>query len=163
MTSRRSIVLNAALLLAALSCIEPTAARNPPLPSKTDASQFALAFERNQGQFDAPVRFLSRGPGYTLFLTDDEAVWRVLGASGDQVLRMQLIDGKATHARGERPLKPRHHYLDLRSGTARARHVETYAATRMVSVRQRPFFPAGFCFGSLIGFPLAVVSHIGSP
>ncbi|MBV6436806.1 MAG: hypothetical protein DYH17_15595 [Xanthomonadales bacterium PRO6] len=22
-----------------------------------------------------------------------------------------------------------------------------------VSVRQRPFFPAGFCFGSLIGFP----------
>ena len=33
-----------------------------------------LSFEANQGQTDAQVRFLSRGQGYSLFLTDREAV-----------------------------------------------------------------------------------------
>src|SRR5512142_1568997 len=33
-----------------------------------------LSFESNQGQTDAQVKFLSRGPGYNLFLTQDEAV-----------------------------------------------------------------------------------------
>ncbi|MGH7770807.1 MAG: hypothetical protein ACREQA_01055, partial [Candidatus Binatia bacterium] len=33
-----------------------------------------LHFEANQGQADARVKFLSRGHGYTLFLTPNEAV-----------------------------------------------------------------------------------------
>jgi hypothetical protein len=33
-----------------------------------------LSFEINQGQTDSQVKFLSRGPGYTLFLTGSEAV-----------------------------------------------------------------------------------------
>ena len=33
-----------------------------------------LSFEANQGQTDARVKFLSRGSGYTLFLTGNEAV-----------------------------------------------------------------------------------------
>ncbi len=33
-----------------------------------------LSFEANQGQTDARVRFLARGGGYTIFLTDEEAV-----------------------------------------------------------------------------------------
>jgi hypothetical protein len=33
-----------------------------------------LGFEANQGQVRGPVKFLSRGPGYTIFLTDGEAV-----------------------------------------------------------------------------------------
>jgi len=33
-----------------------------------------LRFEQNQGQFDQPVKFLSRGSGYSLFLTSSEAV-----------------------------------------------------------------------------------------
>jgi len=53
-------------------------------PRKTDASvvpagkpvvsyaKLPLSFEANQGQTDARVKFLSRGPGYTLFLTGDE-------------------------------------------------------------------------------------------
>ena len=36
--------------------------------------KFPLSFEANQGQTDPHVKFLSRGPGYTLFLTSDEAV-----------------------------------------------------------------------------------------
>src|ERR1035441_6768574 len=33
-----------------------------------------LSFEANQGQTDSEVRFLSRGNGYSLFLTSTEAV-----------------------------------------------------------------------------------------
>jgi hypothetical protein len=36
--------------------------------------QIPLSFEANQGQTDALVRFLARGDGYALFLTDTEAV-----------------------------------------------------------------------------------------
>jgi len=37
-------------------------------------AQLPLAFERNNGQTDAPVKFLARGVGYGLFLTRNEAV-----------------------------------------------------------------------------------------
>ncbi len=36
-------------------------------------AKLPLSFEPNQGQTDARVKFLSRGVGYTLFLTPDEA------------------------------------------------------------------------------------------
>ena len=50
-----------------------------------------LSFEANQGQTDAQVRYLSRGQGYSLFLTDSEAVLSLpqKGKAGD-VVRMQL-------------------------------------------------------------------------
>jgi hypothetical protein len=43
--------------------------------------QIPLAFEPNAGQTDARVKFLSRGPGYTVFLTNDEAVLALSGSS----------------------------------------------------------------------------------
>ena len=39
-----------------------------------DYGRSSLAFEINQGQTDSSVKFLSRGTGYSLFLTTDEAV-----------------------------------------------------------------------------------------
>jgi hypothetical protein len=42
-----------------------------------------LSFEANQGQTDSRVKFLSRGNGYTLFLTGDEAVFLVRGKASD--------------------------------------------------------------------------------
>lgn len=39
-----------------------------------DYGNLPLSFEANQGQIDAQVRFLSRGQGYSLFLTASEAV-----------------------------------------------------------------------------------------
>jgi len=41
-----------------------------------------LSFEANQGQTDGPVKFLSRGSGYSLFLTGDEAVLALRRKSG---------------------------------------------------------------------------------
>jgi uncharacterized repeat protein (TIGR01451 family) len=39
-----------------------------------------LSFEKNVGQTDNGVKFLARGKGYTLFLTEDEAVFSLAGA-----------------------------------------------------------------------------------
>ena len=41
-----------------------------------------LNFDANQGQTNAQVRFLARGSGYTIFLTDDEAVLALRESSG---------------------------------------------------------------------------------
>src|SRR5207245_2832326 len=38
-----------------------------------------LSFEANEGQTDVRVKFLSRGAGYTLFLTSDEAIFSLRG------------------------------------------------------------------------------------
>src|SRR3982074_3815304 len=63
--------------------------------------KFPLSFEANQGQADKRVKFLARGLGYTLFLTDQEAVLalpQVTPAAEKQsskdstaVLRMKLV------------------------------------------------------------------------
>ena len=70
----------------ALACLafSPGAQAETPEPSKVDKATRArvnesygklpLSFEANQGQQDQPVKFLSRGRGYNLFLTNREAV-----------------------------------------------------------------------------------------
>jgi hypothetical protein len=66
------------------------ATQNPPAAKSSEKSQsqavanygqLPLSFEANQGQADSSVRFLSRGSGYSLFLTGDGAVL-ALGQSG---------------------------------------------------------------------------------
>jgi Beta-propeller repeat len=49
---------------------------DPAIQSRVAASygKLPLSFELNAGQTDASVRFLSRGPGYSLFLTRNDAV-----------------------------------------------------------------------------------------
>jgi hypothetical protein len=57
-----------------------------------------LRFEPNVGQFDDRVRFVARAPGYTLFLTSDEAVFAL--GKGEAVVRMGLV-GAATDPAAE--------------------------------------------------------------
>ena len=78
----RSPLFPLALLLA--FAFSPGARAETPEPSKVDKATRArvnesygklpLSFEANQGQQDQPVKFLSRGSGYNLFLTNREAV-----------------------------------------------------------------------------------------
>lgn len=58
-----------------------------------DYGKLSLGFEANQGQADPRVKFLSRGGGYNVFLTNDEAIVS-LPASG------QSLDAKAASANG---------------------------------------------------------------
>ena len=53
-----------------------------------------LSFEANEGQVDKAVKFLSRGQGYTLFLTPAEAVLSLRGPQHETaVVRMQMAGG----------------------------------------------------------------------
>src|SRR5206468_3381471 len=65
------------------------------------SAQFArvpLAFEQNIGQDDQRVKYLSRGAGYTLFLTQDEAVLALAaGKKSADVVRVKL-NGASTGA-----------------------------------------------------------------
>src|SRR5258707_7559272 len=63
-----------------LFCLAPVCGLAEQLPKPP------LSFEKNQGQADSRVDFLSRGHGYALFLTPREAVLRL----GSDVLRMKL-------------------------------------------------------------------------
>jgi uncharacterized protein (TIGR03437 family) len=54
-----------------------------------------LSFEANQGQTDSQVQFLSRGDGYSLFLTSNEVVFTLRTLAGvkaaPSVFRMELL------------------------------------------------------------------------
>ncbi len=85
----QKVIGTAALAGAAVLVFHPASRANPKAPapvaitrgdpavqSRLAASygKLPLSFELNAGQTDASVRFLSRGPGYALFLTGNEAV-----------------------------------------------------------------------------------------
>jgi hypothetical protein len=58
--------------------------------------QFPLSFEPNREQTNAEVKFLARGEGYILFLTDKDAVLRLgKGPRNSSVLRMSLLGANA--------------------------------------------------------------------
>jgi hypothetical protein len=74
-----------------------------------------LSFERNQGQSADDVKFLSRGKGYTLFLTPDEAVFSLRKSDEKpdaSVLRMKLV-GANTNAKlsGQQELQGKVNYM----------------------------------------------------
>ncbi len=139
------------LLLAVLAVVERSGGGVQP---KTDASlatpsatpndagleeaygRLPIAFEANRGQSDPAVKFLSRGPGYTLFLTPTEAVLNLTetlsttsedlgrssaseagnasaGESGKgSTVRMELLGGNpSTRAVGQEPLAGKVNYL----------------------------------------------------
>jgi hypothetical protein len=83
-TTIRSVYLTFAALALACFALSPGAQGTPPEPAKVDQATRArvsqsygklpLSFEANEGQQDGEVKFLSRGSGYNLFLTNREAV-----------------------------------------------------------------------------------------
>src|SRR5438046_7000391 len=80
---RSAIILLSLLVIAALGLIPalPGSVANADdiTPSAVSEAygKLPLSFEINEGQTDAQVKFLSRGPGYDLFLTPTEAVFNL--------------------------------------------------------------------------------------
>jgi hypothetical protein len=74
----------------------------PPLPSAVSSTRLVanygklpLSFEVNEGQTDQAVKFLSRGNGYGLFLTADEAVLRLN--------RPSMVSGQSSVGKKQKP------------------------------------------------------------
>ncbi len=75
-----------------------------------EIGKLPLSFEENQGQVDEKVKYLARGKGYTLFLTETEAVLSLRNAASEKLeVRSEketpsvspLRSGKRARVRGE--------------------------------------------------------------
>ena len=91
LTLRSSRLLLATLAISTAAAAESVKLNSTLLPSSVDTAmtpsptvqsrvrenygKLPLSFEANHGQTDSQVKFLSRGSGYTLFLTNQEAVF----------------------------------------------------------------------------------------
>ena len=65
--------------------------------AKQNFSKLPMAFEQNQGQTDPQVKFIARGPGYTAFLTEDEAVLKLKASkTNEAVMRMHMVGANRT-------------------------------------------------------------------
>ena len=91
-----------------------------------------MTFERNDGQADVRVRFLSRGEGYTLFLTEHDAVLALrAGGAPASVLRMSLVGSDAAAPIvGEDGVASTSNYLIGNDPGRWRRHVPAYARVR---------------------------------
>lgn len=104
-----------------------------------------LTFEKNVGQENEVVSYLSRGPGYTLFLTPKEAVMTMTG--GEDVLRVTLSHSEmASPPQGEQVKTTRSNYLlgnkqsNWRSGVP---HYEQVRYSSVYSGIDLVYHPAG--------------------
>jgi hypothetical protein len=59
---------------------------------RADFAALPLAFEENQGQADAQVKYMARGNGYKLFLTAREAVFKLHKQGGDSEVRQMMMN-----------------------------------------------------------------------
>lgn len=85
-----------------------------------------MVFEANHGQTDPSVKFLSRGPGFTLFLTGSEAV--LADHRAGQAVRVRLLGARQTsEVVGLEPLPGRSHYFRGRKPANWVTNIATYA------------------------------------
>ncbi len=71
-----------------------TSAGKKPAQDASVIKRPALSFEANRGQTDSTVRFLSRGPGYTMLLKGNEAVVRFSRKEKDASTRRATVSMK---------------------------------------------------------------------
>src|SRR5262249_6428371 len=90
-------------------------------------------FERNDGQVNPQVKFFSRTRGYSVFLTNDEAVMR-FSAPKDSTIRMKLI-GRNRNSRidGADRLDTTTNYL-LGNGSSQHTNIASFKKVRYSDV-----------------------------
>jgi hypothetical protein len=126
---RRVSVVVASLAAVLVTCLSAQA-------SGRTAAPLPMSFEPNAGQLPADVKFFTRGPGYQLFLTADQAVFAFLRPGGKSGVVRMKIEGASTGTRvvGEGPLPGRVHYLVGRDPKSWRTDVPTYRRVRFENV-----------------------------
>jgi len=97
-------------------------------------TRLPLAFEANRGQADPSVRFVSRGAGYTLFLTDKEAYLAVAGKGTKDVVRFALRGSGAKGFSGIDPMTTRTNYFVGNDPAKWRRDIVNYRKAKFASV-----------------------------
>lgn len=113
----------------------PAASAGKESISAHPAAGLPFAFEPNRGQSDGRVLFLSRNPGYSLFLTAHGAVVGLNGAAQPLTFTWRGANAKP-QAQGMAALPGKHHYLRGNDPTRWQRDIPTYA-----KVRYRDLYP----------------------
>jgi len=138
MKRERLVVLSPGLMLTMLcatSAIGATQDKPPANPRVADYGKLPLAFEANAGQTDGRVKFLSRGSGYALFLTGDEAVLKLPKATAHGVLRMKLVGANLDAAvAGANELPGKSNYFIGKDPTKWRTNVPNYAKVKYPDV-----------------------------
>jgi hypothetical protein len=75
----------------------PRVGRHPAVTPQSAYGRLPLYFEPNVGQFDPRVRYVTRGSGYTLFLTDSETAMVFSGGGREKqaAVRMKLVGARS--------------------------------------------------------------------
>lgn len=109
-------------------------AAQPELPSTNKSMQqsyqLPMSFEANRGQTDNRVKFLSRGSGYTLFLTATESVLSLRQGTDEKpaVLRTRLVGANRNpQIAGQNELPGKVNYLMGQNPNGWRSNVSTYA------------------------------------
>ena len=100
---------------------------------RADFAALPLAFEANQGQTDARVKYMARGQGYQLFLTANEAVFAVHSSAPDSDTSAGQTSTGQTRAGKSNPAA-----AHLAATNQRQTSAETSAAIRMQFVGGNP-------------------------
>ena len=133
----KSYMLVFAMLLSVPASTEPVA-KSPTVarPHVIETyGKLPLSFEANQGQTDSRVKFLSRGSGYTLFLTQDSAVLSLHGKKTNAALKMKIV-GANRHAKvaGADGLPGKSNYFVGNDPKQWRTNVPTYASVKYTGV-----------------------------
>ena len=90
-----------------------------------------LAFEPNEGQAETGVKFLARGPGYSLSLAEDQALLALHSASGPHLLGVKLVGANtAAKLTGEEKLPGKSNYFIGNDPLKWRTNVPNYARVR---------------------------------
>jgi hypothetical protein len=140
---RRTLLISVAFLLLGVAGPNDNANRAllaaPPTPCIHGApAGLPLSFEPNLGQADPSVKFLSRGRGYTLFLTKDQAILRIekRKAKGEnELVHLRLVGGKPdAEVTGRDELPGKANYFIGNDPKKWRTHVPTFAKVRYLDV-----------------------------
>src|SRR5947209_3643181 len=142
-TSKKLVLAGSFMLLLSASLtrdLRPSAARGSGGKVSRQYANLPLSFETNAGQTGAPVQFLSRGRGYTLFLTSTEAVLKLhpsksgdlrgprAAAARSRSVSMKLVGGNpAPAATGREELPGKSNYFIGNDPGQWRTNVPTYA------------------------------------
>jgi hypothetical protein len=140
---RRTVLIAVTFFLLPIPGMNDTASRVLVAASPTRRIHPALAglplsFEPNLGQVDPRVKFLSRGRGYTLFLTKDQAILRIerrKAKSENELVHLRLVGAKSdAEVTGRDELPGKSNYFIGNDPKKWRTNVPTYAKVRYKDV-----------------------------
>jgi uncharacterized protein (TIGR03437 family) len=138
--ARSALLIGLATWVVVFGLLARPGGKNAPstsaLPPRTQVSQLPLRFEANRGQTDRSVDFVSRGPGYTVYVTKSEVRFDLRSdKNGRRALGLRLTGATSqSSVEGVEPLAARSNYFIGNAPDKWQTDIPTYARVRQQNV-----------------------------